>query len=322
MMLKDTLKSLRGLWAINAPIRWFAYYLTGYFASLRKFFNKHWPAVGIVTVRLPGGSAFRLYTEGDDWIATQAFWKGFGGYEGPCEHLFDSLARRSGTIVDVGANIGYYSLIAAAANPSAKVISFEPAANANARLRHHAKMNAFPNIIAESLIVSDDSRPTSFFLPRGAEIGQVLAASTKRGWADATDEVILPSISLDEYKRSRGLERIDLVKMDCEFHEREVLEGMKDILKEDRPDLLMEVLFYESDGVKGQFNYSQAAEIERILLDNGYNFYLISESALIRMDHLEHNPDNRNYLFSVKRSSRQYIPYADADFLYSSRQRL
>lgn len=319
--MKNFIKTLRGIRAFNAPIRWGAYYLTGLFVFLRRVFTKHWPAVGVVSVELPGGSRFELYTEGDDWIATQAFWKGFGGYEGQCEHIFHSLARSSETIVDVGANIGYYSLIAAAANPSAKVIAFEPAANANARLRYHAKMNGFENIVAEPLIVSNDSRPIPFFLPRGAAIGQVLAASTKRGWADSTDEVILPSISMDEYKRSRGLPSIDLVKMDCEFHEREVLEGMKDILKTDKPDILMEVLFYESDGVKGQFNYSQSAEIERILRENGYAFYLIAESALIRMDHLEHNPDNRNYLFSVKRSSRQYIPYAEADFLYSSRRR-
>ena len=320
--MKNLLKSLRGVWAINAPVRWGAYYLTNLFIRLRNFFTKHWPAVGIVTVKLPGGPMFELYTEGDDWIATQAFWKGFGGYEGQSEYIFSSLARSAGTIVDIGANIGYYSLIAAAANPSATIIAFEPASKANARLRYHAKMNGFRNITAEPLIVSNNSRPTSFFLPRGAEIGQVLAASTKRGWADPADEVILPAISMDEYKRSRGLGKIDLVKIDCEFHEREILEGMNHILKDDKPNLLIEVLFYETAGVKGQLNYSQSAEIERILRENGYHFYLIAESALILMDHLENNPNNRNYLFSVKRSPRQYIPYDEADFLYSPSRRL
>jgi len=44
---------------------------------------------------------------------------------------------------------------------------------------------------------------------------------------------------------------VNLIKMDCEFHEKEVLDGMKDILKEDKPVIIMEVLFPEGEGEKG-----------------------------------------------------------------------
>ncbi len=103
--------------------------------------------------------------------------------------------------------------------------------------------------------------------------------------------------------------------MDCEFHEKEVLEGMKNILKEDKPVIIMEVLFPEGEGQKGHFESESYKEIERIMGENNYYFYLVSPTALIRLDKLEYNPDERNYLFSTKRSENVYLSYSDMDTL-------
>lgn len=316
-MLKDTLKYLRSVRLINIPIRWSVYFLTYYSQQLFQQFTEHWPVTGIVKLTLPGDEELYLFSEGDDGISTKIFWKGLGGYEGKSEFLFYALAKRSQNIIDIGANIGFYSLIAAAANRNSRVYSFEPAEDVYCRLLKHIEINGSRNITPEAMVVSNNSNPIKFYVPEGKGIGLALAASTKKGWVTKTREVVMSSISLDEYKNRGGVGKIDLIKMDCEFHEKEVLEGMQDILKNDRPDILMEVLFQEADGVGDCSHYCQSSEIEDIMKRHDYHFYLIGEDALIRMDRLEHNPDNRNYLFSSKKSRNRYVPYSKIDFLYT-----
>jgi len=99
--------------------------------------------------------------------------------------------------------------------------------------------------------------------------------------------------------------------MDCEFHELEVLVGMKDILEKDRPLIVIEIFFPESDGVEGHFENNQYLEIEKMMLDQGYYFYLITKEALFRVDKLEYNELDRNYIFSSKKSINRYIPHAE-----------
>ena len=236
-------------------------------------FSVHWPISGIISIKLPDGERMKLFSEGDDFIPTQAFWKGFGGYEGNSEYLFYTLAKNSQSIIDVGANIGYYTLIAAIANKNSKVYAFEPVGKIYDRLLKQIKINRLNNIIAETLVVSNNCEPIKLYIPELQGISN--AASTKKGWVTKTKEEILPAVTLDQYKIQQRIPKIDLIKMDCEFHEKEVLEGMSEILKKDKPLIFAEVLFYESKGVKGHFDYSQAKEIEAILKKNGYYFYLI-----------------------------------------------
>jgi hypothetical protein len=46
------------------------------------------------------------------------------------------------------------------------------------------------------------------------------------------------------------------------------------------------------------------------MLENEYCFYLITEKALFRVDKLEFNELDRNYIFSPKKSENRYVPYS------------
>ncbi len=80
----------------------------------------------------------------------------------------------------------------------------------------------------------------------------------------------------------------------------------------------MEVLFPEGEGQKGHFEMVTHIEIERIMKNNGYFFYLISKDALIRVDKLEYNPDERNYLFSTKCTDKIYNAFSEMDSLLNT----
>jgi hypothetical protein len=71
----------------------------------------------------------------------------------------------------------------------------------------------------------------------------------------------------------------------------------------------MEILFPESKEVKGYFENNQYLEIEKIMKHNNYYFYQITQDGLKRVENLEYNEIDRNYLFSSKKSKNLNIPY-------------
>ncbi|MGP8215293.1 MAG: FkbM family methyltransferase [Bacteroidia bacterium] len=315
-MIKKLLKIIRGYSVINIPVRTVIKWRYWFSKKTFVFFSIHWPVYGIIRFGLPNGKKVKIYSRGDDFVSTQAFWKGYDGYEGPSVRLYYHLAAKSSVIIDIGANVGYYTLIGAGANNNASVYAFEPVPAIYERLEKNIGLNNYKNAVPINSAIGNSEIPLKFYLPNTK--GMAHAGSTKKGWASDTIEIEVKSYSLDNFKSTQGIKRIDLVKMDCEFHEVEALNGMQSILKTDKPLIIMEVLFPEGKESKGHFENNYYLEIERIMKENGYYFYLISETALIRLDSLEYNPDERNYLFSAKKSPHIYLSFSDMDTLSGS----
>lgn len=296
-------------------IHWFNYIIRASVKSFYRFsqkafafFSLHWPVYGIISFGLPGEEKVKIYSEGDDFVSTQAFWKGYTGYEGPSVKLFYYLSKGSSVIFDMGANVGYFTLIAAAANKGAMVYSFEPIPYIFKRLERNIKLNEFTNVVAVNSAVGNLNGAISFYAPDLEGICH--AGSTKKGWASGTTEIKVPSVTADSFKAEKKLPKIDVIKMDCEFHEVEILNGMAVTLADDKPVILMEVLLPGREEV-GDYKDNSYIEIEKIMKQWNYYFYLVSETGLIRVDKLEYNPDQRNYLFSAKRSENVFLPYSD-----------
>lgn len=304
--MKQLIHKIRQLLIINIPIRYILKFITFVGNKSYKFSSSHWLLSGVAKIELPNEKSLLIYSKADDYIPSQIYWKGFDAYEYAVTPFF-YLAEKANTIIDIGANIGYFSLIASAANKSSEIYSFEPVERIVRRFEKQKKINAFTNIKIEPMIIGDNNDKQVFYIPEGNEMA--LAGSTKKGWMDKADEIFIQSTTLDSYKEKHNLNKIDLIKMDCEFHEVEALNGMKEILKLDKPNILMEVLFPESKGVEGHFENNQFQEIEKIMLENNYYFYLITKEALLRVDKLEYNHIDRNYIFSPTKSKNQFIPH-------------
>jgi len=301
--MKEIIKKIRAIPFINLIIR----KTVKFFINVGiKIDTTHFIVSGVVKIILPHNEKFKLFSKGDDFIPSQVYWKGYEGYEYSIIPFY-YLSTKSNVIIDIGANIGYYSLVAATANINSKIYAFEPVDRIVNRFNKQIEINNFNNIKVEKLVVGDTNDKISFYIPKGNSMA--LASSTKKGWVRDTEEVRVNSITLDNYSNEKNIGKIDLIKMDCEFHELEVLRGMKNILEKDKPLILMEILFSESEGVKGYFENSQSKEIENIMLKNNYYFYLITSTKLIRVDKLVYNKIDRNYLFSTKKSKNTEIPY-------------
>lgn len=177
-------------------------------------------------------------------------------------------ARSSRVILDVGANVGIYSLEAKAANPQAQVLAFEPTPQWAAHLRGTVARNAIDGL--EVLEAGAGSAP-------GRASLQTCDGSPAQG--HPTNEgmnFITPNLngaqgfeiqvtSLDHEAQARGWQHIDLMKIDVQGHEPAVLEGASDLLQRQA----IGCLFIEINGLQPGDPGDQSL---RLLSRAGYRF--------------------------------------------------
>lgn len=125
------------------------------------------------------------------------------------------------TFVDVGANVGYYTLMAAAAvGESGRVLAFEPSPYAFGRLAETLRSNGVSNVLAFPVGLGGVSGALPLFMPqrRGNHTPSMVAAGRGGG-------LEVPVRRLDDCLAELGVERVDLMKIDVEGFEPNVVEG-------------------------------------------------------------------------------------------------
>jgi FkbM family methyltransferase len=129
-------------------------------------------------------------------------------------------------VVDIGAHVGWYTLIACkAVGPNGKVYAFEPDPKNFSFLKKNIALNGCTNVVAEQKAVSDQGGTLELFLHKDHS-----------GWnkirylGDTTSSVSVEAVSFDDYFKDRA-ESIDFVKIDVEGAEGLILKGMKDSLE-------------------------------------------------------------------------------------------
>jgi FkbM family methyltransferase len=150
---------------------------------------------------------------------------------------------RPGMIVyDIGANIGFFSLLAARlVGATGHVTAFEADPEIVARLRENVARNQGVPISVEEKAVWSSSRPV-FFARADAEVspdrglGHVIDNDVERS---APSTIRVEAVSMDEYVRKSGAP--DFIKCDVEGGEVEVFRGAEKLLKEERPMILCEM---------------------------------------------------------------------------------
>jgi FkbM family methyltransferase len=135
--------------------------------------------------------------------------------------LLAARLRDGFVFVDVGANIGAYSLfVAARTGPSARILAIEPQPNVYDRLVRNIRLNQFATIKATDCAVADKTGDLTLFLdPRNS--GE---SSVKVVTSDGAMGIRVPAKTLLALALEEGFERIDAVKLDVEGAEDLILE--------------------------------------------------------------------------------------------------
>jgi FkbM family methyltransferase len=144
--------------------------------------------------------------------------------------------------VDVGANAGLYSMIAAKrAGPSGRVIAFEPSPRELRQLRTHLRLNSCANVVIEEVALGDAIGHGDLLVVEGHETG-CNSFHLSESDAAATRPLRVVISTLDEYYRQGRLPRVDFIKLDVEGAELSVLRGAARLFHDLRPVLLCEIV--------------------------------------------------------------------------------
>jgi FkbM family methyltransferase len=144
-------------------------------------------------------------------------------------------------VIDVGANIGYFSLLTSMSVPKGQVHAFEPIPETFRTLRGNLILNAqIKNVVANQLAVTESTGQINIYTFHDLHHGYSSIATFGR--EDGTPHSV-PSCSLDDYAGKLKLPHVDFIKVDVEGAERQVFAGAQEILKHSAPTVMLEVNF-------------------------------------------------------------------------------
>lgn len=183
----------------------------------------------------------KLYVNLSDHIGNQIFW--FGHYSADVLSLTDRLLRPSDVVLDVGANLGEFSVFAAKRVPDGVLHAFEPAQKLFSLARRNVDVNGFSNAHVHAVGLSDHPGrfPIYKTAARGADrsINNGLNSLFKGDGLDVSE--VIEVVRLDDWCDKNLVSRLDLIKMDVEGAELSALQGGEKTLRRLKPKMIIEI---------------------------------------------------------------------------------
>jgi FkbM family methyltransferase len=211
---------------------------------------------------IPHGMSVRVLRgplRGARWVVgagTHGCW--LGTYEQKKQRAFARAARGSAVTMDIGANVGFYTLLAAiCGGVRCKVFSFEPLPRNLSLLREHLRLNGLSSVSVFALAVSDRSGTAHFDEGDGPFTGRLSPQGTHS----------VQTTSLDELSDAGVLPDPDLMKIDVEGAEYLVLQGARGLLRRARPTVFVSTHSQVLDGECVRLLESLGYLIERLAAD-------------------------------------------------------
>lgn len=180
-------------------------------------------------MKLPPRLKIRLF--GDSELCRLIYYRHFEALE---RDFLIRFLRPGDTFVDVGANIGLFSLIAArCVEPGGRVFAFEPTAMTYDRLTDNVRLNGLANVDCIKRALSDGCGRLQLMRASGGFDGWNSLARPVMGEASEAEEVEV--IRWDQYAKQHDLAgSVTMMKIDVEGWESRVLAGGEEVLM--RPD--------------------------------------------------------------------------------------
>lgn len=209
---------------------------------------------------------FYLHNQQDLHRETDLFWRGvFTGYESLSLRIWAHVCSKGEAVLDVGANSGIFTMLARSVHSDLTVVAFEPIPYNLNILKANARINNYRIDLVEKAISNQSGACQMFVKPD--TVNYMTSVNLNREQESETEEMTIPTISIDEYAATAGINRIDIIKLDVEGHEPQALQGALTIIERDLPSMLVEVLSDE-DG----------KQIQELLSDFPYQYFQLDEN--------------------------------------------
>jgi len=237
-----------------------------------------------------------------DHIASLIREHGLACYEAPTPSVFVRLAQQApGLVLDIGANTGVFTLLAAAANPELRVCAFEPLESVRELLRANIAHNPdlARRIAVEPFALSRANGSLPFFETINNQGLVTTSSSLEIEHAQQVGEYRRSTAitqTLDGWAETLGPATIRLVKIDVEGHEDAVIEGGLKTIDRHRPFIVVEIL-----------GLSRVEAFDRMLTESDYIDIALSATALRHCLRVRFHGDAWNHLLCPAEKARQIL---------------
>jgi FkbM family methyltransferase len=182
------------------------------------------PWTSVETLEIQRVGEVKIFLNPDDRVMTPLI-RMRGVHEANETHWFVRNVGPGDTVVDVGANVGYYTLLGSRlVGEEGRVYAFEPDPESFALLERNLRLNGCDNVVAEQKAVSNEPGHIQLYLAeqnRGDH--RIFPASDEE-----RTSVEVEAVTLDDYFADLG--EVDFVKIDTQGAEAVILAGMKQLI--------------------------------------------------------------------------------------------
>jgi FkbM family methyltransferase len=200
---------------------------------------------------------------------------GVGSWETTETALFKKIVKEGMVFVDIGANIGYYSLLAATLiGQAGKVYAFEPEPKNYATLLKNIKMNGYTNIITVQKAVSNRNGVAKLFIGVNDPVLYRIRDSGEK-----KDMIEVGLVTLDDFFKDKE-RKIDIIKIDVEGAELSVLRGMPRILAENKDVIILAE--FDPDNLRS--SGTNPDDVLKKLVEHGFKIYEIDKKEEVLHD--------------------------------------
>jgi FkbM family methyltransferase len=274
----------------NSKINFFLRSIT--YPLLKEKTKLQLPPSGTITVKTASGS-IKIATNQTSHVTKLLYWNGYEKFE--YSLIFEKLISEVSVFFDIGANFGYYSILASKANSRIKTYAFEPAIGPKYFLKKNIELNNFSkSITLIEKALSNQNGKINFFEVQNKKYDNLLYnlsgehnAGTKTKNRDFIKNSV-ESITLNDFIISKQITNIDLIKIDTEGTEIEILKSGKAFIEKFEPIIICETLYNETE-----------IKLDAFFKNLNYNFYNHTPKGLKKTNTIIRKNDNgiRNCFF-------------------------
>src|ERR1700730_1547699 len=208
--------------------------------KLSEALRRYYPVKSGLTMIHDFDGDLRISVDRASYVSSVIYWRGH--HSTAVASLLKRHLRPNMTFVDVGANLGELTLLAAKRLAKGRVLAFEPVPQIFAQLSRNVALNNLSHIELFNIGLFDKTDSLPIYRQQDINFGTInegvpslFSAGTDR------EEVTVPLRRFDDVARECGLEHLDVMKIDVEGAEMMVLRGAESFIRRFRPLIITEL---------------------------------------------------------------------------------
>ena len=260
------------------------------------------PVCGFFKLNIAPSTFINIEGHYTSFITRKLFWNGITGFEYDSVVIFKELIKKANVFYDIGANLGYYSLMAEKINPDIKVFAFEPFPDAIKAFKRNISKNNFQHIHIVPVGLADKFGEDTLFYRINVDFPDGLQLAGNNSMVNFKDnrnkQIQIKTQTLDSFADSQNHASLDFIKIDTETTEFIILSNGMKTIQTFRPVILCEVL-------PGNNEY----KLEAFFTSLNYLFFRVEKGGVILLPKLEVVGDDENDFFFVPKEKIEIMDH-------------